>query len=262
MALQEIVKKIPTTRSKPETEAVLNKYSDWFYRFSFTNGASTAVNNAQVLNIHQSRARLIFPNLEDIFHGKWDSVSCCDIACHQGWFATQIALRGAKKVTGIDARNAHIRMAETIRELSGLPNITFEQGDLFNLTPEKTGTFTLTFFLGILYHLDNPMGALRIVRSITEKVCVIETQVVPSSNKLECTWGSETQRKSGPGIAVLASDEEHVCGGNALTFVPSIDALHTMLFAAGFSRLCQCIPPRTLNEQYRNNHRIVLFAYV
>lgn len=262
MVLDDGVKKIPTLRSKSETEDALNKYSDWFYPFSFTNGALTVVTNDQVFQIHQSRARLIFPYLEDVFNGKWDSVSCCDIACNQGWFATQVALRGAKKVVGIDARSDHIKKAELIKELSDISSLSFKQDDLYNIWPENTGKFTITLFLGILYHLDNPMGALRIVRSITEKVCIIETQVVPDSNNLECTWGSATQRRSGPGIAVLASDEMHVCGGNALTFVPSIDALHTMLFAAGFSRIYQCVSPQTENEQYRTNDRIILFAYV
>jgi 2-polyprenyl-3-methyl-5-hydroxy-6-metoxy-1,4-benzoquinol methylase len=129
MVFDDVVKQIPTLRSKSETEEALNKYSDWFYPFSFINGASTVFTNDQVFRIHQSRARLIFPHLEDIFNGKWDSVSCCDIACNQGWFATQVALRGAKKVIGIDARYDHIKKAELIKDLSGISNLSFNQDD-------------------------------------------------------------------------------------------------------------------------------------
>jgi ubiquinone/menaquinone biosynthesis C-methylase UbiE len=262
MVLYEEIKKIPTHSTRPETESILNKYPDWFYPFSFTNGAQTTVGNEQVLQIHRSRSSMIFPYLDDLFGGKWDSVSCCDIACNQGWFSTQIALRGAKKVIGIDARKDHIKMAEKIRELSGISSLSFEEGDLFNITPEKNGTFTLTLFLGILYHLDNPMGALRILRSLTEKVCILETQVATGNTRLECTWGTETYHRNGPGIAILSSDEMHVHGGNVLTFVPSVEALHAMLFAVGFSRIYQCIPSQNLNEQYRTNDRVILFAFV
>jgi hypothetical protein len=153
-------------------------------------------------------------------------------------------------------------MAETIKELSGIFNLSFEREDLFAIKPEKTGKFTLTLFLGILYHLDNPMGALRVARSITESLCVIETQVARGNPVIECTWGSETVKRSGPGIAILSSDEKHVVGENALTFVPSIGALHAMLFAVGFSRIYQCVPPQTVNEQYRSSDRIILFAHV
>jgi len=262
MAYNELIKKIPSLRSKTETEDAINQYTDWFYPFSFTNGASTVVTNDQVHQIHQSRASLIFPYLDDLFFEKWSLVSCCDIACNQGWFGTQIALRGAKKVVGIDARANHIRMAEKIKELSGIPNISFEEGNLFTINRKKTGTFTITLFLGILYHIDNPMGALRIVRSITESLCVIETQVARGNPVIDCTWGSETVKRSGPGIAVLSSDEKHVVGENALTFVPSIGALYAMLFAVGFSRIYQCVPPQTVNEQYRTNDRVILFAHV
>jgi tRNA (mo5U34)-methyltransferase len=262
MAFKDIIQTLPSLRSKAETEIVLNQYHDWFYPFTFTNSASTTVSSDHVLQIHSSRASLIFPYLDDLYEGKWNSVSCCDIACNQGWFATQIALRGAKNVIGIDARADHIKKAEEIKTLSGLTNISFKQQNLFSITPEKTGSFALTLFLGILYHLDNPMGALRIVRSITESVCVIETQVVPSSPKLECTWSCADHKRSGPGIAVLPSDEGHFHGEKSLTFVPSMDALYAMLFTVGFSRIFQCIPPHTVHEQYQTNDRIILFAFV
>lgn len=262
MVIYEEIKKIPSIRSKPETENELKKYSDWFYPFSFENGASTTVSNDQVLEIHASRSALIFPYLDDIFDGKWSSLSCCDIACNQGWFSSQMALRGAKSVLGIDARKEHIEMADKIKQLSGIPNLSFVQQNLFDIIPEKTGTFELTLFLGILYHLDNPMGALRILRSITKKMCVIETQVATGNTQLECTWGDTLYRRNGPGIAVLSSDEHHVHGSNVLTFVPSAEALYAMLFAVGFSRIYRCIPSKTVNEQYRNNERIILFAYV
>jgi len=262
MKFDNIIRKIPSLSPKLETENAFNQYNEWFYPFEFTNGANTVVKDNQVNEIHLSRAAMIFPFLDDLYKGRWDSVSCCDIACHEGWFATQIALRGAKNVLGIDVRADHIKKAREIKAISGIPNLLFDQLDLFSLTPKKTGTFTLTLFLGILYHLNNPMDALRVARSITESVCVVETQVLVGSSKLECTWGCSTTKKSGPGIAVLPSDENHFFGKNSLTFVPSIEALYIMLFSVGFSRIYQCIPPKMVHEQYRNNDRIILFAFV
>jgi hypothetical protein len=257
----DTIKKLPSHRSKSEIENRMNQYTDWFYPFVFMNGAQTIVNNNQVAQIHMSRAALIFPHLDEFYEGKWGATSCCDIACNQGWFATQIALRGAKHVTGIDARIDHITMANEIKALSDLPNLSFEQRDLFTITPENTGKFSFTLFLGILYHVDNPMGAIRVARSITKDMCIVETQVARCAS-LEGTWGASANKRSGPGIAVFPSDESHVYGKNALTFVPTAEALYKMLFAGGFSRIYQCIPDQTVNEQYRTNDRIILFAFV
>jgi len=262
MGLKDMIQKIPTLCSKPETDAVINQHKDWFYSFTFTNGASTVVNDNQVDQIHTSRAAMIFPYLDDVYNGKWNSLTCCDLACHQGWFATQIALRGAQHVVGIDARHHHIQMAEEIKSLSNLSNLSFSKQDLFSITMGKFGLFDLTLFLGILYHLDNPMDALRIVRSITKSLCIIETQVARCSTKLECTWGTGSEHRSGAGIAVIPSDKIHVHSGHTITFVPTVEALYTMLFAAGFSRIYQCIPSTTMNEQYLSNDRIILFAHV
>lgn len=254
-----LIRTIPTIRQKGYTEETLAKYPEWFYEFSFSNGAKSKVVDPLTSEIHQTRADLIFPFLDELFRGRWGEVRCLDFACHQGWFATQVALRGAGKVRGIDVRNEHVERASAIRDLGPIDNMTFSERNLFQVRPEDDGIYELTLFLGILYHLDNPLEALRIVRSVTEKLCVIETQVARASPELHCLWGSGAPR-SGPGIAIVPSDESHVEGVRNVVLVPTLSALYQMLHASGFDRLYLSIPSSNMNAQYANFDRVVIFA--
>jgi len=258
----QLIRTIPSLVSEENTKSALLEYGkNWFYDFIFSNGASTFAPDEITGAIHRTRAELILPLLDSLFDGKWHEIRCLDIACHQGWFATQVALRGAQEVIGIDIREEHIDMATTIKNLSCLKNIAFRKQNLFDLSKEPDEKFDLTLFLGILYHLDNPLEALSLIRSLTRQICIIESQIARSEAELECLWGSGAARK-GPGIAIVPSDECHVEGNRRVVLVPSLKALYAMLQAAGFDRLYLCVPHRTACEQYRNYDRVVLIASV
>ena len=122
--------------------------------------------------------------------------------------------------------------------------------------------FDLTFFVGLLYHLDNPVRALEAVRSLTRELCVIETQVARSASDLECLWGSDLDLKRGPGIALVRSDPNHVEGQRRLSLVPTLKALYELLYAAGFERVYLSVPGLGMYTQYTNYDRVVVIAQV
>ncbi|BAU26517.1 methyltransferase family protein [Aneurinibacillus soli] len=253
---------IPTTYESTKTKEYLSQYKDWFYVFTFSNDVATSVSDELIDRIHQTRADLIFPFLDELFQDRWDEITCMDIACNQGWFSTQLAVRGAKKVIGFDTRDEHLEMANVVKEIGGLNNITYVNQDLFELDESVAGQYDLTLFLGILYHLENPMGALRKVRSVTKNFCVIETQVARTSPELEILNGSDTTPKKGAGIGVFSADENHVQHGMSVVIVPTLPALYQMLYAAGFKRLYLSVPPGAMYEQYADFDRVVIFAQV
>ena len=250
---------IPTARTLPDAVGTLAKYAPWSYRFVFSNGAITETGSEIADNINQTKAELIFPLLDAIFHGRWPQIRCLDVACHEGWFATQIALRGAGEVVGIDIREEHLAKASAIRDLAEIYHLTFSQDDLYRIKPEQHGAFDLTLFLGILYHLDNPLEAPRNIRSLTRGLCVIESQMARPGPELECMWGSGVPRK-GPSIAVVPSDEGHVEQGKPVVLVPTVNALYEMLYAVGFDRLYLSVPYRSMYDQYTDYDRVVIFA--
>lgn len=251
---------IPTNRSLEDTRDTLSKYAPWFYKFVFSNGVVTEGYDKLTDIIHQTRAELLFPKLDEMLRGRWGGIRCLDIACHEGWFATQVALRGARDVLGIDIRKEHIKKANVIKRLGNLSKIKFKRGNLYEIKPDRHGGYDLTFFLGILYHLDNPLEALRILRSMTKSLCVIESQVARPADKLECLWGADTALRKGPGIAVVRSDKAHVEGERSVVLVPTLEALYEMLYAVGFDHLDLSVPSKSMYKQYLNFDRVLIFA--
>ena len=257
-----MIQKIPAIYSKQETEAVINQYNDWFYSFEFSNGAVTPVKDKTVEKFHSDRAEIIFSFLDRLYEGKWQQVDCLDIACNQGWFSSQLAVRGARQVTGIDIRKSHITMANSIKDLTNLPNLNFQVKDFFDIDADSGKKYDLVLFLGILYHLDNPLQAIRKIRSLTKNICVIETQVAKANPDLECCWGSDPHNRKGPALALIEADEVHVGSDKPLVLVPTLNALYKMLDACGFEHVSLGIPADTMHEQYQNFDRVIIFAQV
>ena len=258
----KIFRKIPSRNLKTETENTLNQFEDWFYRFEFTNGATTVVMDNVGNKIHTNRAEIIFSFLDQLYEGKWPQIDCLDIACNQGWFSSQIAIRGAHQVTGIDIRESHIKIADTIKDLTNLTNLNFKVQDFLEIDTTSCEKADLVLFLGILYHLDNPLQAIRKIRSLTKHLCIIETQVAKLNPDLECCWGSDPQNRKGPALALIESDKAHVGSNKALVLVPTLNALYRMLYASGFDHLFLGIPTETMEEQFQNFDRVIIFAQV
>ncbi len=51
-------------------------------------------------------------------------------------------------------------------------------GDLMTIDVESLGTFDVVLYLGVLYHMREPLTALRRLRQVTAEVAVIETEAI------------------------------------------------------------------------------------
>jgi tRNA (mo5U34)-methyltransferase len=251
---------LPTRLEAKALQRQLEAAGPWFYRFPFSNGVASTPVDPVAQAIHDARAELVFPTLDRLHGDRWDRATCIDLACHEGWFAAQLAARGAGRVLGIDLRGDHIARAEELSSCADLPNLGFAQNDLFTLDADELGTFDVTLLLGVLYHLENPVQACRIARSLTRGVCVIETQVARPTPDLECLWGSTGQSRSGPGIAVVRSDDVHAGAGHQVVLVPTLSALTDILYAVGFSSVSVAVAAPDAFAQFADGDRVVLFA--
>jgi tRNA (mo5U34)-methyltransferase len=254
--------KFHTTLPAQSLQAKLDALGPWFYRFEFDNQARTeSFADPNALGIHESRVQCIFPFLDRYFDTRWRDISCLDIACHEGWFAFQIAQRGARLVKGIDIRPERIQRAKFIQEAAGIANACFEVRDFYTLDAARDSVFDLTLFLGIFYHLEDPVRGFRAVRALTRNVCVIEGQVARIHEDIKTAWGSEQVIRSGPACVVLGADPEHSPVSGGLSLVPSLEALQKIILAAGFRQLELVQPSASLHEQYVNFDRVIIFAF-
>jgi tRNA (mo5U34)-methyltransferase len=105
-------------------------------------------------------------------------------------------------------------------------------GDFMQVSPDELGRFDVVLFLGVLYHVREPLTALERIRLLTDEVAVIETEAV-----------------DGPGLGRARLLEFHpggeLGGDHTNWFVPTEAALHALCSAAGFRRVETRLGPPT-----------------
>ena len=109
----------------------------------------------QIGNANGVKVRRITQLLVDLTARPVEELSVLDLACGEGVYAIEAALRGAK-VLAVDGRSERMSRGAGIAERLGLANLTFEQNDVRKISVESHGEFDIVLFLGILYHLDVP----------------------------------------------------------------------------------------------------------
>lgn len=231
-----------------------------FYEYEFTNGARTEPQLPVVHQIHGDRADAIFPHLDRLFLARWADVHCLDRACHEAWFSMHLAQRGAASVVGVDLRADHIEKARWIAEASGTDNVHFQRADLFAFAEQHTERYELVLCLGLLYHVENPMGMVRVARQFTKDVCVFEGLVARNATMAASKTGA-AQPREGPGAIVLPSDPIHGHEPSGIAIIPSLPALHMMLDRAGFRAVHLVMPSGAASPMYQIYDRVILFAY-
>ena len=117
----------------------------------------------------QSEVRNILSHVRQTLAREFPSdrgvASAVDLACHQGWFSAHLAQAGFGRVLGVDARPEHVADASLIRDALSLPQWQLLQSDVHALDTAALGTHDLVLCFGLIYHLENPVGALRVASS-------------------------------------------------------------------------------------------------
>jgi tRNA (mo5U34)-methyltransferase len=238
----------------------------WMYEFDLGDGIKTPLLDEELRSIHETRRQLIIAAVEECFPAGLAGKRALDIACNEGYFSQLLYHLGAT-VRATDIREQNIERAKGIQSLYGLDTtrLQFDVEDfLSNRDPE--GSFDLTLFLGVLYHIENPMGALRQLRKITQKLCILETQLTRFNAAVESGWGKESKSLRLPGsLAIFLEtdmEQNRLASYHSLSFIPNIAAVHQMLQAAGFSKVIQATPQPGMNQQYLCHDRGVFLAFV
>lgn len=247
----------------------IESLSPWFYEFDLGEaGHTTSRLPSEVIGIHRSRLEMVNEAIDRHFtHEELRNATCLDIGCHEGFYSIEAVKRGFDSVLGIDVREPSLVKARYVARCLGLRNVTFRFLDAEMLHPKVIGSYDLTLFLGLLYHVENPMLILRNVFSVTKNLCIIETQVIDEIEG-ETEWGSGAHKKQ-PFHGVLALIDEteaflenSEAGLTRLVMCPSKKALTAMLRQAGFRAVEYIAPPDGAYEQLARGKRVVCVAQV
>jgi ubiquinone/menaquinone biosynthesis C-methylase UbiE len=239
----------------------------WFYRFEFPGGLQTTpAIPPSVVDIFDTRLHMLTSVVDAHFGNRLREIDCLDIGCHEGFYSLAMARHGVRKVIGVDAREENLRRARFVAEGMGVTAVEYRKGSVETLAADVGQSFPLTLFLGVLYHVEDPMRCLRQVAAVTGELCVIETQVVDEVEGAT-EWGSREWTRPYQGILALIDETGEFAAGNRETGVtpmatcPSPRALIFMLRQAGFRRAEILPPPPGAYEQHARGKRVVCAAW-
>jgi tRNA (mo5U34)-methyltransferase len=240
---------------------------DWFYAFDLPDGRTTSPNvPPDTATIHTARLEMLWSVLQQTFDSCWSELSALDLACHQAWFASHLARRGLKDVLAVDVRAEHLDDATLIREVYGLDRLRLARHDVRMLAPGELGQFDVVLVLGLIYHLENPVGALRVARGHTRRLCLVETQLAPNISG-PTDWGSYRYVKQMVGSFAVVDETPEVSSGNreanleAISLFPSLEALRFLMERVGFDRV-EVVAPEGGNEQLESGKRAMVAGWV
>jgi tRNA (mo5U34)-methyltransferase len=246
----------------------IDSFAPWFYEFDLGRyGKTTSKLPEDVKRIHTTRLQMVNMALEGhLTPERSGRLSCLDVACHEGFFSIELAKRGVRQVLGIDVREESLQKARFVAQVLDIQNARFQQLNAEEISPEITGEADITLFLGLLYHLENPMMCLRRTAAVTKEVCIVETQVIDEIEG-STEWGAQAWTRDYQGIVALIDenaefvDKNPETGASPLAMCPSRKGLVTMLKHAGFARVEFVPPPSDAYEQLARGKRVVCAAY-
>lgn len=193
--------------------------------------------------------------------------SVLDVGCWDGWFSFEAERAGATRVVAMDHfvwsldlprwAELHERCEAAGRvppapedtpywDPVGMPGRAgFDHAhrslgsavepvvaDFMTCDLDRLGRFDVVLYLGVLYHVEEPLRALRRLRAVTGSEAVIETEAVVDDRPI-CVFS--------PGLAADPTNR----------WVPSAAALDSMLRTCGFSEVEILSPPPPAAGNYR-----------
>ncbi|MEG3889937.1 methyltransferase domain-containing protein [Microcoleus sp. Z1_A1] len=242
-------------------ENELTKYGQWMYEFDLGNGIKTPVYTDVINQVHKVRHSMIFSFLDSVSFD-YKSASVLDIACNEGYFAFEALKHGCKFALGLDVRKENIEKALFIQRALQYQNCEFREADIFEF--ETRDTYELVFLLGIIYHVENPIGLLRKSADLTSKFLIVETQLCQSQQKaISFGWGVPGKYLEGEEYFVVYDEQQETnplaSTGNVFSLIPNLSAVIKILRKLGFKSVIQLYPNNQVQEfQYNKVDRAIL----
>lgn len=152
--------------------------------------------------------------------------SLLDIGAWNGFWSFEAKRRGAGRVVALDHftwRHPDFRGRETFdlaRSALGL-EVEAVEADITALRPEF-GRFDAVLFLGVFYHLENPLPVFQTLRALTGRALVLETHQA----MLDC-----------PSPAMVYYPGKELAGDETNWWGPNPALVYRLLLRAGFARV-------------------------
>ena len=124
------------------------------------------------------RLEAILQMCRALYGARLSPLRMLDLGCLEGGYSVGLARAGAQ-VLGIEAREEHLKKCMLARNALALPGLEFVCADVKAITVDRFGSFDAVLALGILYHLDDPVGWLRQIAALTRRILFVDTHYAP-----------------------------------------------------------------------------------
>lgn len=186
----------------------------WYQNIDLKCGIQTKTRTVWGEEIDHPRQRWesIAPGFPSDFSGK----TVLDVGCNAGYFSFVAADRGASRIVALDYKQGYIDQAQFCNEVRG-DKIDFRVGNVLDI--EKLNQdFDITICIGLLYHVQDIVGAIRAIAKVTRELAIVESAVHPGNNDRPLVYVPSGKGRE-PG-----------------TWHPNMTALKYMFEKEGFSR--------------------------
>ncbi len=137
-------------------------------------------------------------------------------------FFSQTLFDCGLNVCGFDGRMENVEEAR-----KRFPHIPFEVADIQDRSILELNKFDLVLCFGLLYHLENPLLAIRHLQALTKKCLLLESMCVPDDK---------------PSMLLREEPREEDQSLTDVAYYPSEDGLIKMLYRSGFNFVYRLAP--------------------
>lgn len=170
-----------------------------------------------------------------------DGMRLLDVGARDGFFSFTAEERGAE-VLAIDSMAPHLTGFSTAASLLG-SSVECRALNVYDLAPDQVGTFDLIFFLGVLYHLRDPMLALDRLWAVArpEATMWVDSHVIDRNLTHPDTGGSLELASVAPDLVDVPIAQFYprdlLSGDDSNWWGPNLAGLRAMIESAGFKVL-------------------------
>jgi len=168
----------------------------------------------------EARQTVLRPVLQSI-REKWKMQSAADVGCGVGYFSGFLKEQGFD-VVGFDGRLENVQEAKR-----RYPSIEFHLASVEDPAIVQQGSFDLVLCVGLLYHLESPLRALRNLAAMANQLLLIESYAAPQKE-----------------TAFYLREEPHLEDQSLTTLAlyPSESSLIKICYKVGFSSVYRFVP--------------------
>lgn len=240
-----------TNMTKQEIESEIKRLAPFHHDVELPYGLSTYDPNLSIRRRETTRldslTRHAFPELLKACGGSLKGKRVIDVACNSGGFSVEAVKNGAEHVLGFDVADRYLEQANFIKRALGMNQLEFKKMAMEDCDEQHIGMYDIAFCFGILYHLENPVFAMKKLASVTREIMLVDATVIKTPLSRNSMWKMNIPR-------VVETDDKSTTAlwrtEKRCQFKPNVRAVIDLLNVLGFSKV-DIIKPRQKNLEFR-----------